>query len=79
MAHKCGFSAQSLCDTLVASGFARVHIQRKGYELLALAFTHHIAPDSQFHFKDFDLSLGLPLWVDDYYHFVQTMKRELTQ
>jgi hypothetical protein len=79
MAHKCGFSAQALCDTLVASGFGRVHVQRKGFELLALAFTHRIPPDSPFSFKDFDLSLGLPVWVDDYYHFVQSVQRKLPQ
>jgi hypothetical protein len=37
MAHKTGFSAQTLYDYLVASGFKKVRVQREGWDLWAIA------------------------------------------
>lgn len=71
MAHKCGFSAQSLCDTLVAAGFGRVHVQRKGVELMALAFTHQLPGDGLFSFQGVNLQQALPEWLDRYYQHIQ--------
>lgn len=78
MAHKCGFSAQSLCDALMASDFARVHVQRKGFELYALALTHPLPKNDTFTFQGTSFQQGLPDWLDDYYHHIQQLTQGAT-
>lgn len=70
MAHKCGFSAQSLVDDLLAAGFARVFVQKINFELCALAFTHPLIGDEA-DLKLLNLRVGLPEWIDSYYQRIQ--------
>lgn len=44
MAHKTGFTAQTLAKKLLQCGFARITVVRQGFDLLALAYRDSQAP-----------------------------------